>query len=544
MSTEANIILCGGPINYSNLPIGTNLSNAMIPINGKPVIGWILDDLLAKGITQATVVLREEDFRLRRFLEQSYCARMDVSTAPLTTDGTILHSLQAGLRRTPANAQVRVILGDTLIKDSYHRDEDFVYTGTVEDSRRWCLVTTGSSGVITDYIDKKGNGASTRTALAGYYHLLHGDVLTDCVDTALANGERELSDVLRRYAKIHPIKAQSVEQWFDFGHIDHLVDARRRLLQPRYFNSLSINPVLNTITKVSENNEKLQDELNWYLNIPDDLKVLTPRIIRHESSNGRLQVVQEHYGYPTLAELFVYGDVQADTWLSILRHVLRIHGEFRRFTGKIDPRSIESIYLDKTWERLEKLRNTDAAWENLLARESVVFNGKRLRNVFSLKDGIIRKGQEIAHSAAVTVIHGDFCFSNILFDVNSQIIRLIDPRGSFGEKGVYGDPRYDIAKLRHSVSGLYDFIVSDMFQIEESSEEFAAQVYANGTPKKVGQEFDRMLDANGFDSNEIKFIEGLLFVSMVPLHNGHRDRQLMMYLTGTSLLNEVLDSCE
>ena len=56
MSDESTIILCGGSMDYGNLPIGTNLSNAMIPVNAKPVIGWILDDLLAKNIRQVAII--------------------------------------------------------------------------------------------------------------------------------------------------------------------------------------------------------------------------------------------------------------------------------------------------------------------------------------------------------------------------------------------------------------------------------------------------------------------------------------------------------
>jgi dTDP-glucose pyrophosphorylase len=537
---ESNIILCGGPINYTNLPIGTNLSNAMIPINGKPVIGWILDDLLSKGINQVTVVLREEDVRLRRFLEQAYFARMDIATAPLLSDGSIIQSLDAGLHRTATDGLVRIILGDTLIRDSYHSDDNFVYTGEVEDSRRWCIVETNQESRIISYVDKKGSVGGSSNALAGYYHLLKGDHLRSCVTAAIENGERELSNVLRRYDAGYPIKALPVDEWYDFGHIDHLVDARRRLLQPRFFNSLTINPVLNTITKVSENNEKLLDELNWYLNIPDDLKVLTPRIVRHESKNGRLEVVQEYYGYPTLAELYVYGDLQPDNWLSILKHVLRIHAEFRRFTGELAPQATTDVYFNKTYDRMESLK-ADPQWESLLAKDELLFNDRRLRGIYALRDQLRTRADELAGTALGSVIHGDLCFSNILFDVNNQIIRLIDPRGSFGEKGVLGDARYDIAKLRHSVCGLYDFIVADAFQLEEVDGVFNTQILANGTPKALAPEFDRLVSEAGYDLNDIGLIEGLLFVSMVPLHRGHPKRQLMMYLTGLSLLNEVLE---
>jgi hypothetical protein len=132
------------------------------------------------------------------------------------------------------------------------------------------------------------------------------------------------------------------------------------------------------------------------------------------------------------------------------------------------------------------------------------------------------------------------CFSNILFDVTNQIIRLVDPRGSFGVKGIYGDPRYDVAKLRHSVSGLYDFIVADMFDLSESSEGFAGRFYTGSTPAAVTPLFDVMLERAGYKLDEIRLIEGLLFLSMLPLHRGRPAPQLMMYLTGLTLLNEVL----
>jgi len=539
-NTPQTIILCGGAINYSSLPIRTNQSNAMIPINGKPVIGWILDELLFKGIRQATVVLREQDSRLQAFLQRAYAGRMEVAIAPLREEGTIVQSIRAGLCRTPTDGLVRIILGDTLIRDSFEGDQDFVYVGEVEDSRRWCVAVTGHFGQIVDYLDKQELFNPPYQALAGYYHLRRGDHLRTCVERCVANGESELSDVLRRYQISYPIQAQPVKEWFDLGHIDNLVDARRRLLQPRYFNSLTINPVLNTITKVSQHSQKLTDELAWYQDIPDELKILTPRILINENARGEVQITQEYYGYPTLAELYTYGELHADIWLSILRHVLRVHQEFRSYSGQLEPELVRAMYADKTWQRLATLREQDAHWQALLAQETVVFNNRQLRNIYALEEAVNARAQELAESAPICVIHGDFCFSNILFDINNQIIRLIDPRGSFGRSGIYGDARYDIAKLRHSVRGLYDYIMADMFEMQETPGGYRGQVYIDGRPQVVAAEFDRMLASIGYNLDEIRFIEGLLFVSMVPLHKGNRQRQQLLYLTGLSQLNEVL----
>jgi hypothetical protein len=176
-----------------------------------------------------------------------------------------------------------------------------------------------------------------------------------------------------------------------------------------------------------------------------------------------------------------------------------------------------------------------------LSRESVTLNGRRLSGIYALREVLEQKTKELALNAKTRVIHGDFCFSNILFDVNSQIIRIIDPRGSFGRKGIYGDPRYDIAKLRHSICGMYDYILADMFELRQLDGDFECQTYANGKPRAVGQMFDAMVSEMGYDLEEIRFIEGLLFVSMLPLHQGQPARQRMMYLTGLSLLNDVCD---
>lgn len=52
--------------------------------------------------------------------------------------------------------------------------------------------------------------------------------------------------------------------------------------------------------------------------------------------------------------------------------------------------------------------------------------------------------------------------------------------------------------------------------------------------------FDGMLRDAGYLAEDIRFIEGLLFLSMTPLHQDRLDKQKMMYLTGLSLLNDVL----
>lgn len=541
MISGNTIILCAGPINYSLYPLSDSISNAMIPVNGKPVIGWILEDLIKKRIKKATIVYREDDIHLINFTGRIFSNRIKIDLKSMAAGKTILDSVRKGLESEQSDGLVRIILGDTMISDSFEGKSDFVYVSPAEGARRWCLATIDNEGFITDFLDKQPAGEGRPPALAGYYHLLSGQDVKKCVNESLDSGEREISGMLRRYGGMHKLKAMPVTEWYDFGHIDTLVESRRKLLKPRHFNKLTVNPILNTLTKESSNNQKLQDELDWYKELPEELKVLTPRLLAHETQAGQVRIVQEYYGYPTLAELYVYGNIHPDTWHTILRHLLHIHTEFNKYTGVLSEAEIKHMYTDKTHDRINNLVVQDSYWGSILKADKIFVNGRKIVNFPGLASKIESYADTIAKKASVSIIHGDFCFSNILYDVTHQIARLIDPRGRFGRKGIWGDSRYDIAKLRHSVHEGYDFIQSDMFELHEKGLKFEALLIEQNDLAEVGSDLDDMLKELNYDLKEISFIEGLLYLSMVPLHKGHLDRQKMMYLTGIQLLNEVFD---
>ena len=539
------IILCGGNIDFYSLPVNTNTSNSMIPINGKPVISWILEDLIEKKISEATIVLRELDQHLQEFLERVFIGpenSLSIDLVFVPEGGSIIHSLKAGLDAHDHAIPARVILGDTLILDSFEIDEDLLYVHEVDDSHRWCLAVVDEQMNVTEYLDKEEQVVPPYLAVCGYYHFSDGAWLQQCVDEAMSEGKRQLSDVLSKYGKKRTIRARNAHRWLDFGNIDNLVKAKQELLQSRFFNSLTIDPVLNTITKVSTFDEKLNNELNWYLQLPPELQVLTPRIVSSKQVDGQLNLVQEYYGYPTLSELYLYSDIHPENWIIIIKKLLSLHSEFCKYPKELSRDHYRKMYVEKTFDRLGELRKENEQWEKIFQYETITFNGKELINIPGLWESLKERAEQISENGRAAIIHGDFCFSNILFDINGQIARLIDPRGSFGESGIYGDPRYDLAKLRHSINGLYDYIVSDLFELREEGPIFEARIFLNQTAEYLGQAFDKMISEMGYDAREVIFIEALLFISMLPLHRDKPRRQKMMYLRGLELLNEIFNA--
>jgi len=536
------IILCGGDINYSHLPIGTNRSNAMIPVNGKPVIGWILDELAQKGFREAVVVLQFDNQKLGNYLQWSYSGRFQLHFAYVQPQGSILHSLLAGLSWVMPGKGIYLILGDTLIEDGLPQATDFVFTGPYDEPENWCLAESNRDGFLKALYDKITVNKAALSALAGGYGFSRADVLRTIVVQQIQQEKKELSAAIEAYNALIPLKTIPAHGWYDFGHIGGFNRAKRTLLQSRYFNTLSIDPVKGVITKRSEKTEKLTDELNWYNSLPDSLKIFTPRILASDESNGGIEIVQEFYGYPNLAELYVFGDLNLSVWKNALQQLMAVHLRFRAIPGVLHKSDLEAMYRDKTFSRLELLK-TQPFWEALLTSESIEINGRVLRNL-PLLSGALNEGMDaLLQSTSGSIIHGDYCFSNILYDLNTQIIRLIDPRGSFGTKGIFGDPRYDMAKLRHSVSGLYDFILADLFQLEnlENSNEFRFEIFKPEKQEILAAYADGLIADHGYVIHEIKLIEALLFLSMVPYHAGKEKRQIAMYLTGIRMLNKIFD---
>lgn len=535
------IVLCGGNINYNNLPIGTANSNSMISINGKPVIGWILDDLLEKGIMDIIVVLQKKNARLYDYISWSYEGRGNVSFSFVKENGNILDSLLEGLNDAPAEDPVHIILGDTLIQDSYSFSKDTVYTGTYENPENWCLVKTDSQKRITDFYDKQEIIQENCRAIAGYYYIKHTEFLKDCVIQSITNGNRELSKSLELYNNKHPIETCEVTTWYDFGHLDHLIAAKRELLQSRFFNRLQIDEKRGVITKTSTYDEKLKDELNWYKLIPPELRILTPRLIEEiEKNDNTIQISQELYGYPNLAELYVLGDLDVSIWKRAIDKLLEVHSLFTEHKIPASATDAADVYINKTQTRLNKFFENNQTFAEITKHDFISLNHKKVRNVNMLLKELEPNIKRLTEIDQFTIIHGDYCFSNILYDIQTEIVRLIDPRGSFGSKGAYGDPRYDMAKLRHSICGLYDNILTDLFKTGQSGDEFTLEVYQTPTNSTLGTYFDQKLEEYNYRVDEIKLIEGLLFLSMLPLHEGKPQRQLAMYLTGIKTLNQLI----
>ena len=269
---------------------------------------------------------------------------------------------------------------------------------------------------------------------------------------------------------------------------------------------------------------------------------LIPKIIDFNQSKKPFLKL-EYIKLPTLAELWLYSDFSSKLWLEILDNLFKILNLFRKYPKLVSIDDYNLIYKTKTKERINELISSNEYFKQILNEDVLFVNGKKYHNWPIIEKQIELKIRDLYHEQDNCLIHGDLCFSNIFCDFKTKNFKLIDPRGKWGST-LFGDMKYDVAKLRHSLVGGFDTIVNGLCTaslIEDNH--ISMKVFEPKNHQRVCRYLDELIQ-NQWNLNEIKLIEGLLFISMLPLHKDHFERQLAFYSIGIQLLNEVLDETD
>ena len=509
-------------------------------IRGKLATGWVIESAGAN----VAVAVREDDAGLAAYLASCYpelrLIRIDTARRSMSIVATLAQGLEVLAVDT---CPVRVLMGDTMLRfgDSNLPDDYVMTSDKILSSERWCLVQAGPDGNLARLWDKQSDvDLAGKAALVGCYRFADPALLRRSIDSAMKSGRQQMSDVLDRYMKKRPIACVSVDFWLDLGHTAGIIEARNTFFNSRDFNSMLVEPVRGTIKKISRKRQKLADEFAWYRALPPDLAILVPRVVGFEDAIDHAALEMEMYGYPPLSELFVMGDLGLEELVLVLDRLFHIHRLMEGHKGRLPREAFHELYCCKTVRRMEELENQSRYWKKLMSYETITVNGHELPNLPSYMPRLTKAAKMLTDTAQVTVMHGDYCFNNILFDIDNFVCRLIDPRGRLTEQTIYGDPRYDIAKLRHSVVGGYDFAVHNRFNIDEEGVSFTVEERLPPYQNRLRDIFDDMASANGYDVEVIKLIEAILFASMIPLHQDDIDRQKLFYIKATQQLAEIL----
>lgn len=514
----------------------------MIPLDGKPAIEHIatkyeeydMDLYVAGG---------EHIEKLGALLD-----RLDREWTLLDASGTsslgetITKSLdQIADKRSLANANLYINFADTIVSPVGHEiDADTISYSTVSHAYRWTSFSKNDGGQIDSIIEKfSGVFDSQRPVFTGQFKLTAPTDYQARLEAACKEPGNALDPfyvALLSYLSNQSSRLLKADRWVDVGHLDTYYQNKRDSLSVREFNSIDV--ATNTITKSSEDGDTLRNEISWFKKLPKQLRPYVPQIYDHSDSYIDPSITMEYIGYPTLSDIYIYGSHGLHLWSNIYGSLFTLLERFQEFQLETNPdeitKTLEQMYYQKTVDRLSRAREI-AGLDPFFELDEIIINGETYPTVPVILDTLADRlsASGLLERDRLNVIHGELCFPNVLFDVRNNIPKLIDPRGSFGPHTIYGDYRYDLAKIRHSVSGHYEFIINDRFDVSVSDEQVSFETHSDPVHDRREELFDEQLKQEYTDDfTDVKLLESLLYLSMVPLHDDSIKRQQCMLAIG------------
>lgn len=417
------------------------------------------------------------------------------------------------------NTSIRVLHGDTII-GQLPTTMDIVSGHTEGDDYSWAAINHKNNLIDSlETIEATSEGEIARPMACGYFAFSSGAEVVRAISQARGN----FIDGINRYLKRRPMTLEIAKDWYDFGHIQTYFRSRRLVSTARAFNSLQITN--NSVRKFSTNAFKMMAEAEWLGTVPPAILPYTARLLDKGTAGASAFYTTEYQYAPNLSELYVFSTIGQVTWQKILTSCAKFL-EICALTSSETPREpyTRQLMSGKTLSRLEAF----AQGTGFDIDRGLVFKGRpmpSLRVIVQNLNSLITFGDNVT----ANLMHGDFCFSNILYNSRNSRISVIDPRGYVfdNKQEIWGDLRYDIAKFSHSVDGLYDFILAGCYHLQQDDVySFDLQFDSSLQRTWLQKTFADMRIAGVSPAgSDIRAITTSLFISMLPLHADRPDRQ-------------------
>jgi len=497
----------------------------LLPIGNKKLVEYQVP-MLRKAYDEQIIVSLPEGYELTIDEQQLFTAlkidftyvpeRFTLAEALLYVINTVSYAVAEPLR---------LLHGDTLL-DGIPQGDDLIAVAATEDDYSW---------------ESESNKLGHPLVWCGYFAFSSPREFV----RALALSQGNFVRAVRAYGNQSPLSLPEVTGWHDLGHVNTYFVSRSKITTQRVFNSLRIEN--GTVWKSGAPHKKIIAEREWFENLPVILKRYAPQLINSgvDIETDAPFYVLEYLPCSPLNEVFVHGRNPDFFWRRIFKLMgdfLRdarssFHGAEKSFQSEAILADAQDLYENKTYARLEEYAGTTGI--DLDAPSA--YGDRKLGSLREVAECCIARTMKLPIVA--TVLHGDFCFSNILFDSRGGAIKVIDPRGlnQKQELTLLGDQKYDLAKASHSVIGLYDFIIAGRYQIERQDSQ-APSIRFRVDDRLLGIQ-EAFMGADllpGITSKDIMPLTVLLFLSMLPLHADRPDRQEAMLINALRLYSEFI----
>ena len=507
-----------GPLPPAFLPVGTQrlYELQMKALAGAGPVHLVLPESFAAP-----------DHDLRRLTELG----VEIIGAPegLKLGEAVVYALNA---IGAGDAPVHLLHGDTLIADPPVDRDDVIVAGPRSNEYAWAEMEVSVEGRVQALVNSAAGeeGHDGWPIAAGYFAFASAlDLLR-----ALTRRRGDFVDGVNQYLAERPVALVEAPDWLDFGHVTTFFQSRLAVTTARAFNTVRIDGF--TARKSSDDTAKMRAEAHWLQAAPPSVQIYCARLLGFGLEQGRAYYDTEYEFLPVLSELFVYGAVARQPWLRILASCEDLLNALAAARGDASgDAALRALAGDKTRERLEAYARAGGVID-----QPQRYAGRPCPPLIDIAERLTA-AMDLASGRIGCAMHGDLCFSNLLYDSRNRRIKAIDPRGAVnGAPSLYGDLRYDLAKLGHSIVGRYDQIIVGRYALRlDGDDHELAFDSAPCQPWLAGALGDLVVDGVGGLSLPVRAVTASLFLSMLPLHADRPDRQRAFVANALRLWGEL-----
>lgn len=241
-------------------PLTYTQPKPLVPLAGKPIIGYIVDALIEAGVRKFIFIVGYLGEKIKQYLDMQYPTTNKEFVYQEPREGTG-HAIWQTTRLLHDHEPIIIHFGDTILElnlEEFVQSEMSVIGVQRTDSPGdFGIVTIGEHNRIEALIEKP-NIPKSNMAMVGLYKITDVKLLKKALDFIVkedvrTHGEFQLTDALMHMVEQGAIfKAVEVDNWWDCGHKEKLLEANAILLEkhskkknfnPSLSNSIIIPPV-------------------------------------------------------------------------------------------------------------------------------------------------------------------------------------------------------------------------------------------------------------------------------------------------------------
>lgn len=215
----------------------------LIPVAGKPILGHIVESLLAVGIQDFVFVIGYLGEKIEEYVMDSYGEQINAEFVVQAPREGLGHAIWVARENYADADSLLIVLGDTIFDVDLGAflasKHSTVGVQVVEDPRNFGVAILDEQGAVT-HVKEKPRIPKSNLALVGLYLVHEVDILTKSLNELIQNDERDLrgefhltNGLMKMIEAGVEIRTHLVDNWFDCGRRDMLLHTNRLLLERR-----------------------------------------------------------------------------------------------------------------------------------------------------------------------------------------------------------------------------------------------------------------------------------------------------------------------